>query len=198
LKTNIFILFIAVIFITGCEDDSSRIGDKYFNNGDYQKAVEAYSEYLSLKPNNIKALYNRGRAYEELGMYDQALVDFNKVLVNDINNLPAQLSIVKDLYRRKAYEDAIYKCDLILETDPRNAQAFLLQGQSYQKMGKIKEAMKSYNTSISTNTDFGEAYLYRGILRIYLKQRSSACNDFKIAQSLKVSAASKALEDYCK
>ena len=56
-KKSIFSLVIMIFALLGCEDDSSRVGDRYFKNGEYQKAVDAYSEYLALKPNNIKTLY---------------------------------------------------------------------------------------------------------------------------------------------
>ena len=189
---------ILLISLFGCEDESSRMGDGYFKKGQYQEAVNAYTEYLSLKPNNIKALYNRGRAYEELGEFEKALADFNRVLENDDNHIQAQLSIAKDDFRKKEYLDVIYKCDIVLERSPQNLQAHLLKGQAYQKEGELKQAMDSYNQAISINKDFGVAYLYRGSLRIYLKQRTAACNDFKIAESLNVQGASKAREDYCK
>ena len=148
-KKSIFGLVIMIFALLGCEDDSSRVGDRYFKNGEYQKAVDAYSEYLALKPNNIKTLYNRGRAYEELGDYDKALLDFNQVLINDDKHIQARLSIAKDDFRKKEYQDAIYICDQVLDENPQNSQAYLINGQSYQKEGELKLAMNSYNMAIS-------------------------------------------------
>ena len=45
-----------------------------------KKAIELYTESLKLKPNDTKSLYRRGRAYEELKDFDNAVSDFNKVL----------------------------------------------------------------------------------------------------------------------
>lgn len=193
------LLFFLILFVLqGCKDESAYIGDTYFNQGEYKKAIEAYTNYLKLNPANIKSLYNRGRAYEELGQFEIALVDFNEVLVNDPNHLQAQLSLAGYNYRNKLYEDVIYDCSIVLDSYPQNADALLLRGRSHQKTGKTNLAMDDYNAAISVDEDMGEAYFYRGILQIYLKKVSLACNDFKIAESLNINAASKALKDYCR
>ena len=138
-------IFIIMTIFWACEDENSRLGDAYFNNGDYEKAISAYSEYLSLKPNNIKTLYNRGRAYEELGMYDKALKDFNQVLVNDLDHIQTHLSIGTDHFRNKRYKDAIYQSELVLAKNPQNSHAYLLRARSNQMEGKLKDAMTGYN-----------------------------------------------------
>ena len=78
LKYFLFIVLVNILF--ACQNENSLLGDRYFEAGDYQKAIEAYNEYLKLKPRHVKSIYNRGRCYQELGQYDRAMVDFNKVV----------------------------------------------------------------------------------------------------------------------
>ncbi len=38
--------------------------------GDYQKAIDFYTESIKLMPNHFKALFNRGFAFDKIGEYD--------------------------------------------------------------------------------------------------------------------------------
>ncbi len=191
-------LTLGIATLCGCKDESVHLGDSFFNQGNYENAIEAYTGYLKLHPNNIKSLYNRGRAYEELGNYEMALADFNKVLENDPNHVQARLSIANNLYRNKLFMDVIYLCDNVLEDHRENADALLLRGRSHQKTGHINQAMDDYNAAIAVNDDMGEAYFYRGLLKIFLGRTQSACSDFKIAESLDIKTAEKAAKNYCR
>ena len=57
--------------------------------------------------------------------------------------------------------------------------------------------MEAYDLAISKNRDYGEAYLYRGALKVYQGKKSAGCNDIRTAQSLDVPEAKSALQEYC-
>ncbi len=197
MKSRVFVFLLLISVIGACKNEDAYIGDRYYRNGEYEKAIEAYTEYLQLKPSNIKSIYNRGRAYEELGEYNAAVMDFKKVIDIDPNHVQARLSVASDLYRNKLYKDAIYQCDLVLE-HTQSAMAYFIRARGNQKSGNINLAMDDYKSAISLDSEFGEAYFYRGTLQIYRKQKSAACNDFKIAESLDIATATKARKDYCR
>lgn len=196
---KVIMFFVLVVFMASCNDEESKLGDQYFKQGEYQKAVEAYTEYISLQPRNVKALYNRGRAYEELGKYKEALADFHSVMKEDPINTNALLSITNDFYSRlHDYENTIFHADKVLELEQNNALAYTLKGKSYQKLGKLKEAMTSYNAALSANKEYVDAYLSRGSLRVYLKQTGKACSDFRLAESLSPGVAATLVKKYCR
>jgi len=93
------IILSIIILFSSCEDERSRLGDKYFNEGKYQKAVQIYTEFLRMMPSHLKTIYNRGRAYEELEQYEKALEDFHRTLKIDPKNVSAMLSITHCLTR---------------------------------------------------------------------------------------------------
>ncbi|MDX1628067.1 MAG: tetratricopeptide repeat protein [Fulvivirga sp.] len=195
---NIILFSLILIGAMACKDERSELGDQYFKRGEYQKAIDAYTEYLRLEPTNIKSLYNRGRAYEELGKYSKAIEDFNRVLKEDPENTNALLSIASDYYyRQQDYENTIYYADKVISVE-ESAMAHTLKGKAYQKLGQLKEAMAAYNAAISVDKEYADAYISRGSLRIYLNQRSRACTDFKIANSLGALNGEELLEKYCK
>ncbi|MEM7108512.1 MAG: tetratricopeptide repeat protein [Bacteroidota bacterium] len=188
-----------LIFVLSCKNENSELGDSYFNNGEYQKAIEAYSEYLRMQPRDIKTIYNRGRAYEELEQYDEALEDFRKVIKEDPLNVNAHLSISSDFYYRlKDYENTIFFSEKVLKLDEKNALAHTLKGKANQKLGQVNEAMSSYNDAISVDKEYADAYLSRGSLRIYLKQTSRACGDLQLAKSLGSNQAEELIKKYCR
>ena len=130
-RIGIFILVIAVI---SCKNENSVEGDRFYAAGNYEKAVEAYSTYLRTEPRDIKTLYNRGRAYEELEKFDLALEDFNQVIKEDPLNVNAHLSITIDYYNRlNDYENTIFFAEKVLKLDETNASAFTLMGKAHQK-----------------------------------------------------------------
>ena len=72
----VYFLFIILMAISSsCQNEKSLLGDSYFKEGEYEKAIEAYTNYLKLKPKHVKTIYNRGRCYQELGKFNKAMED---------------------------------------------------------------------------------------------------------------------------
>jgi len=183
-----------------CEEgtDLSR-ADNLYSKGDYASAIEMYTEYLRLHPEHTKTLYNRGRAYEEVGDDEKALADFNSVLKKDFTHVQANISVAMDYYfRKKDYHKAITFLNTAINYSPQNAVAFTLRGKAYQKLGDAEKALKEYNNAISIDSDLGDAYYSRGSLWLHLQKVEKACADFEIAISLGNTDSKEAKKQYCK
>lgn len=187
-----------VAVLWSCGDDVTREGDELFNGGNYQQAVDAYSEYLKTKPKDIKSLYNRGRAFEELGKLESARRDFTAVLDIDNENLNANMSMGKYWYGKKNYKRAINFFDKVIEVDGRVSDAYMLKGRCYHQQGDFKGAMIGYNQAIDFDKKNAEAFLYRGALRVGLNQTKKACADLTRARALGSPDAGAALAKHCK
>ena len=107
MKAVLIWAILSIALLWSCKDERSVLGDQYFAQGKYQKAIDAYTEYLRLEPFDIKSIYNRGRAYEELGKFDKAMDDFNRVLGEDPMNTNALLSIGNFHYREGRGDEQI-------------------------------------------------------------------------------------------
>ena len=55
-------------------------GETAFDAGNYQGAVEAFSQGIGQCPGNAALYIIRGIAYNRLGSYDQALKDYDKAI----------------------------------------------------------------------------------------------------------------------
>jgi|21_taG_2_1085346.scaffolds.fasta_scaffold04267_5 tetratricopeptide (TPR) repeat protein len=194
-----FLVFMLItFFLTGCGGETSSSGDRLYGKGEFEQAIEEYTKALETNPSAINHLYNRGRAYEEIGKLDLAEQDFLQVLSLDNQNLNANLSLSKLYYSKKAYNKAVIFADKALELNENSAQGHFLVARAKHQLGYVDSAMESYTLAININAEYGEAYLYRGALKIHKKQSKSACDDIRRAVNLDVPEAKAILKKYCK
>ena len=198
MKKNISLFVVFAAVLVACNSDVTREGDRLFNDGQYNAAIAAYTEYLSTKPKDIKSLYNRGRAYEELGQTEKARADFIKILDLSPENLNANMSMGKYWYNKKRYDQAIRFFDKVIQVDGRTSDAYMFKGRAFHQKGEFEEAIKSYNLAIEFDRRNGDAFLYRGALKVAMNQRRGACNDLTRAQALGSDEAGAALAKHCK
>ncbi|HAZ48820.1 MAG TPA: hypothetical protein DDW76_14890 [Cyanobacteria bacterium UBA11369] len=55
-------------------------GIKHFRNDNYQAAIYEFNQVIEINPNSVEAYSHRGKAYAEVGEYEKAKADLNKVL----------------------------------------------------------------------------------------------------------------------
>lgn len=190
-------IIVASFFLVNCTDTNSQEGDQFFKIGDYEEAVKRYDQYLKVNPDHVKSYYNRGRAYEELEFEELARADFEKVLELDPDNIQACSSLGGYYYNKQDYKSASGYYERAISNNKDNPQSHFLKARSDHKMGLKTKAMDGYNTAIKLNPQYGEAYLYRGALRSFLKQNKGACADFAKARDLKVDKADITYSKFC-
>lgn len=190
------IIILLSILLYSCSKESTVEGDRYFTNGDYAMAIEAYNDYLDGSPKHIKSLYNRGRSYEELGEFGKALDDYKAVLDIDNKHVQANLSVGVDAFRNNDPERALYFFGQSVSASPENYKALVLRGRAFHKLGNFTSAMKDFNSALQINGEGGDAYFYRGIILLN-SNKKKACVDFQKASNLGIKDARKALEKYC-
>ncbi len=194
-----YILSIVVVFLIGCGEvnTSKSKGDALFEAGEFEQAVSEYSELLATDPDNTAFLYNRGRSYEELGIYNKAIADFEKIVKVDPNHVNAFLSLSKIAYEQKNYSKALIHAGAAVKQNENSAKAHFLSARAAHQLGYADQALEFYNNAISIDKSYGEAFLYRGALKIGKSRFKSACEDFKRAKALNTEGADNAIGDYC-
>lgn len=193
-----YALFTLVAVLWGCGSDKTTDGDRLYKNGEYTKAVEAFTAKLETKPSDITLLYNRGRAFEELGKLKEAEADFTKITEIDEKNVSAYLSLSQINYKQESFSKAVIFADKALEINENSAQGHFLVARAKHQLGYIDSALESYSLAINIDRSYGEAYLYRGALKIGKKQSRSACEDIAKAVNLNVPDARNIQNKYCK
>ena len=95
----------------------TSLGNLYFDNGDFQKAIAAYSKSLELNPNNADVLTDLGIMYRRAGQPKKAIESFDKaakvdpkhetalfnkgiVLMHDLNDFDGAIQAWQELLKR--------------------------------------------------------------------------------------------------
>jgi len=187
---------VTLVFFSSCEKNDTEKADELFKSKDYQTAITHYSTYIESHPNDEKSFYNRGRAYEELGELEKAKENFMEAANLEPNNITFQMSLGIIYFKLKKFSSVVSYMENILKLKSNDAHAFLLKGRAYQRLGKIRDAMESYDNAIRYDSKLGGAYLYRGILKASTKK--NGCDDLKKAKALKEAEADDLIKKYCR
>ena len=182
--SSLFIL-ITVFSIVSCSSSPSiNPGDLAFKKGDYSDAVAAYSESLKTDPSNLDLIFGRGRAYQELGKFEEAQLDFEQALSQDPNNFQVLLSLAMIQLDQQSYASALLYATKAEEIPGAPAMASFLKGRALQQLGMPEDALKAFGNAIQLDKDFGQAYLNRGFLKEALERDKEACEHFKVAAAM--------------
>ena len=121
-------------------------GKRYLDNGEYQKAVDAYNKVIKIYALDGPSFYNRGTAYLGLEKYDEAIKDFLKSIKYDnekgnqfaFNNIAVAYDNLGD------YKNALKYINLAIDAYPKSGLYFQNRGYYYLELENYKEAEKDY------------------------------------------------------
>ena len=132
--------------------DAYLQGDKYFSQGEYEKAIEAYSRAIQHSPENYGAYVNRGSAYDMLGDFGKAIADYTTAIngVEDRNDKRLGEIYYNRGFAHERHGDfgeavADYKETLRLDAsvqDVHNNLAWILATCPHAKLRNGSEAVK--------------------------------------------------------
>ncbi len=191
-------LFLMLWGLSSCGGPEVSKGDQLFANGKYEQAVLAYSDKLEFDQNNVKVIYNRGRAYEEMGDNVNAVKDFEAALKIEPNNFQALLSLANLKHKEKKYNAALLYANKAADISGAPAMASFMKARAQHQLGDTKEALKSYGQAIQIDKEFGQAYYNRGLLKVATGRIGAACEDFQLAMALEYPGSAEAQKKYCK
>lgn len=195
---KVFLVPVIAGTLFSCSEQKSNPADRYFESGDYQQAVESYTADMKNKPSDVKMIYNRGRAYQEMGKLLEAQADFEAALNLDPTNFQVLLSLAAIQLEQKNYASALLYATKAEEIPGAPAMASFLKARALHQLGMPEDALKAYGNAIQIDKEFGQAYFNRGLLKVALERTKQACEDFKLASALEYPGASEAFQNYCK
>lgn len=125
------------------------------------------------------------------------------LIILSVINIKSQ---VKDTYynsgidksSRGDYQGAITDFTKAIEQYPNEPKPYYYRGINKFNLKDYSGAIVDFNRTIGLNPKFADGYYMLGMSKIGLKKRKEACADFQIANQLGSSAASTAVDKYCK
>jgi len=156
-------------------------GNAYFDKGEYDIAITAYSKAIELKPDYADAYFCRGASHHNKAkkeVYSQnqkkelalALLDYNEALLHDTENIDAWYN------RGKIYAGKGFLVSL---------EGIFINVSNMNKIEKIeisedyKEALLSYNEALRIVPNAVDVLLSRGSLFYILNDFDNALKDFE-------------------
>ena len=174
-------------------------GEAYFENHDYQRAIEDHTAALQLNPNYEPAYNGRAIVYNELGRFDEALRDCDEavrrypnywVFRNTRGVVLAHRGDHEQAIREpgkaaRDYAEAIEEYNKATEVNPSFAPAYMNRAVSYGETGRLDDALADYDRAIALKPDYPGAYFNRGNTYADREDYDRAIGDYTRAIALK-------------
>ena len=148
-------------------------GLAYAQKGDYDRAIEAFTEAIELNPNYAYAYNNRGGAYYAKHDYDRAIVDYT-IAIDCLSNYINPYTNRGLAYCDKGNFDlAIADYTKVINLKP-DAEAYNNRGTAYRKKGDYDLAIVDYTKAKELNLDNKNIY---SDYRIWLAAIIESCDE---------------------
>ncbi|MFY0593158.1 tetratricopeptide repeat protein [Roseivirga sp.] len=135
----------------------------------------------------------------KVGALDQALENFENVLLINPQMEAALMSKGLILSNNQAFAESIEAFSKILDTDPDQERARLSRAFAYTQTKDFIKSIEDYNHVVNEiGTRTGEVLYFRAIALLNANQKSAACKDLAASQEKGYSAATKLMLDVCK
>ena len=106
------------------------LGNLYFDSDQPKEAIEAYSRYLAVKPDNPDVRTDMGIMYRKLGQFDKALEEFRKAAHSDPKHVNSRYNIgLVLLHDKQDMKGAINAWEEYLKVDPISERAQRIRAQ---------------------------------------------------------------------
>jgi cytochrome c-type biogenesis protein CcmH/NrfG len=108
-----------------------ELGNLYFDTDQPNEAIDAYSRYLAVKPDNPDVRTDMGIMYRKLGQFDKAIEEFRKAARSDPKHVNSR-----------------YNIGLVLLHDKQDMQGAIKAWEEYLKVDTSSERSKRIKTQI--------------------------------------------------
>lgn len=154
--------------------------------GDYQGAIEDYTQLLAGEPNHANAYNNRAIARYNLGDYQGAIEDCNRSLQLKPNEAAYYFNRGFARLNLEDYRGAIGDFSAVIRLKPADADAYFYRGEASRLSGDHLQAVADYTQALRINSEDAVAYNNRGLVRYHLKEYQPAIEDY--TQALRVNS----------
>ncbi len=159
-------------------------GNTLFEEGEYEKGIEAYNMAILLNPTFSEAYFNRGLCHYNLKNFDKSVADYTKAAELDPKNAVIFNNRGDAYYRKQDFHNAILDYDKALALNKKYLKAFYNRGLAYACLQDYEKSVEDFNEVVALNPSFSEAYHIRGLAFDYMNSLDKAIADYDKAIEL--------------
>ena len=167
-------------------DAHYNCGNAYFMQGDFDRAIQDYSETIKLNPHFADAYNNRGNAYSDKGDFDQAIQDYSKAIELKPDLAEAYYNRGVAYGIKSEFDRAIQDFDKAIKLKSDFAEAYNIRGMAYSNKRNFDQAIQDFDKAIELNPDLAGAYFNRGCTWLHLGEWEKAKADLTTAKNMGV------------
>ena len=138
----------------------------------YSIAKQYLTKALNLDDRFLTAWKWRGIVNDELGLYDDALMDFSSAIAISPTNADIYMRRARVGLKTEAFDSSLEDLLLAKKYDPKNARIFLYLGQLYAKLDQLEAATEATLQALDLRAGYSDAYSL--LSEIYVKQQKYA------------------------
>ncbi|MEH2331101.1 tetratricopeptide repeat protein [Nostoc sp.] len=158
-----------------------KLGDEWFQKGEYTNAITNYNQALEFNHGNIDFLYyKRGLAHYEIGDYEAAIADYSQAIQMNLHNAKSYNKRGLALYQLGRLEEAINDYTQAIRINPNVAVTYKNRAEARSHVGDNQGAIEDYTQAIKINPHYADAYKNRGIARYLLGSQPGFTQAIKI------------------
>lgn len=153
------------------------MGASLANLRQYGRAIEAYTNALTLDENNVEALLGRAMAYDALGELALAEADYQRVVSIDPNNTQALFELGTFADARDELEVAVEFMSAVIDVEPENSLALAYRGSLLVDLNEWEDALEDFTQAIEFDPGNTFAIISRGYLHSFMGENQLAYED---------------------
>ena len=167
--------FDAIFLLAGVQ---SKLGKK-------AAALANYDRALTLRPNHVDTLCNRGNTLADLKRHGEALASYDRALRLRPDDDDVLFNRGNALHQLNRHDEALASYDRALALRPDLTKALTNRGNVWYELRRFDEALASYDRALAVQPDNPDAHFNRGTVLRELGRLSEASASYQRALALR-------------
>jgi tetratricopeptide (TPR) repeat protein len=159
-------------------------GHDEYNQNNYSKAIELYSQAIQTNPNYSDAYYWRASAKYASKNYREAIPDYNKTIELSPTNEQAFYYRALTHYNLESYEIALPDFDNAVQLNPDIASMYYWRGETNYVLQRYEDGVSDFSKSLELNINDPASYNGRANCAYMLERYDDARTDYTKAIEL--------------
>lgn len=155
-------------------NDLLEEGKTYYNNGEYDKAIEIFKKAVELNPNDDDSWRLLGNSYNRNGQIEEAIKYYLKAAELNPDDSRNWFNLGISYSNNEQYKEAINSFLKVVELNPDDSYSWYGLGNSYIKNKQVEDAIKSLLKATELNSNDYQSWLDLAIYYIHNEQYEEA------------------------